>query len=651
MIESSGIAAPQNVGVFERTVSVTHPAYPGKTFGSLQVQFPLSRYVQEEMELVDCVIHALAALGASELMVGSEKQRRCDAEALMHAESARFKNLFENAPVGLWEGDFTLLTEWFHTLRASGVADLREYLGANPAWVEQALLMIRIRNVNTTAAVQNGFLTVPELVAGLPSLFTDRTRSEFVNQLVALFNGETFLTWEGHSRKADGTPLDLVVGLSVPAVAGVPDYGHVIVAGTELGPVRANEESMKASAIQFRALVEAIPEVFCLIALDPHEVLYVSARFKPLFGFSSSKLFDSPEAWLSVIASDDGEFVRAAYSSVVSGQREGYDLEYRIRRSEGETCWVRDRVSRLHWSDGRRRIVCRIIEDITNERRREEERREMEQRQQQSQRLESLGVLAGGIAHDFNNILTAIIGNLDLAVFSGNLTPHDQESVDAALQAARRAQALVAQTLMFSRQRQVERVPMHLSRVIREVVRLLRASIPSCIEIVHCACSPEPLILGDPAQMHQVLLNLGTNAAQAIGDCEGRIEIWANMEHLDPEAASRVGLAAGWVVRLVVSDSGCGMDEETIQRMFEPFFTTKPLTQGTGIGLSVVHGIVKGHHGVFSVESAVGKGTRISVYFPVHHGELQRSGAGSGRAFTGAGQRVLVVDDSHRSRL
>jgi CheY-like chemotaxis protein len=269
----------------------------------------------------------------------------------------------------------------------------------------------------------------------------------------------------------------------------------------------------------------------------------------------------------------------------------------------------------------------------------------MEQRQQQSQRLESLGVLAGGIAHDFNNILTAIIGNLDLAVFSGNLTPHDQESVDAALQAARRAQALVAQTLMFSRQRQVERVPMHLSRVIREVVRLLRASIPSCIEIVHCACSPEPLILGDPAQMHQVLLNLGTNAAQAIGDCEGRIEIWANMEHLDPEAASRVGLAAGLVVRLVVSDSGCGMDEETIQRMFEPFFTTKPLTQGTGIGLSVVHGIVKGHHGVFSVESAVGKGTRISVYFPVHHGELQRSGAGSGRAFTGAGQRVLVVDD------
>jgi len=264
---------------------------------------------------------------------------------------------------------------------------------------------------------------------------------------------------------------------------------------------------------------------------------------------------------------------------------------------------------------GERRVVVNS-RDITEKRLAEEENRKLEAQLRQSQRLETIGTMADGIAHDFNNILTPMLGYAELAL--EDVLPDSRASSDLkhVIRAASRAQELVNQILLFSRQTEQESKPVMLQNLADESLKLLRASLPPDVQIIENidpGCGP---VLADATQIQQVLMNLGTNASHAMSPGGGRLTVdVAAAEYNDDFRASYPLIPPGNYVRLSVSDTGSGMDPETLDRIFEPFFTTKEVGQGTGLGLSIVHGIIRRHGGEITVESAPGEGTRFDIFF------------------------------------
>lgn len=290
-------------------------------------------------------------------------------------------------------------------------------------------------------------------------------------------------------------------------------------------------------------------------------------------------------------------------------------------------------------------VVIATIVDITARLRAERLAREAEERERQSRKLESLGTLAGGIAHDFNNVLLAIVGYTELVERRSAGDPTVQEDLAQVLRAADRGRQLVERILAFSRQRDLTRTPVRVDKVVREALELLRASLPSTIEIRPAIDERTPLVLADETQVHQVLLNLATNSAHAMPE-GGTLEVSVGPVLVDEELVRRhPDLKPGLHVRVRVQDSGAGMPAEVRERIFEPFFTTKPVGKGTGLGLSVVLGIVRGFEGVVGVESEPGRGTRVDVWLPAHVAPAASASVADPAAEESGGRHVLFVDD------
>jgi signal transduction histidine kinase len=275
----------------------------------------------------------------------------------------------------------------------------------------------------------------------------------------------------------------------------------------------------------------------------------------------------------------------------------------------------------------------------------EAEKAALEARLQKAQRLESLGTLAGGIAHDFNNILGAILGFGEMAQQHAAPGSDMRRYIDRVMQAGARARVLVRRILDFSRSGVAERVPVHIQAVVEEALAMLRPTLQDGIRIDARLDAGTAAVLGDGTQLHQVVMNLCTNAAQALGDA-GAIEVVLERETLDaPRPLLHGELAPGHYVRLVVADTGAGMSPEVLQRAFDPFFTTKKLGEGTGLGLSMVHGIVTDLCGAIDIATEAGHGTRVTVWLPVS-GESEAPPLRADPAWPrGNGQVVMVVDD------
>ncbi|MBU1564686.1 MAG: response regulator [Proteobacteria bacterium] len=242
---------------------------------------------------------------------------------------------------------------------------------------------------------------------------------------------------------------------------------------------------------------------------------------------------------------------------------------------------------------------------------------------QQSQKMEAIGTLAGGIAHDFNNILAIIMGNTELAKLHAKAGCENRNcpvsfDLDNILQASERARDLVRQILTFSRQQDNDKVPLQLGPVIKEALALLRASLPQSIEIRTRIACQDAQILANVTQLHQIIMNLGTNAHYAMRETGGILVVEVEQIEIGLFDKQSKGLlpTPGRYLLLKVCDNGCGMEQSVLDKIFDPYFTTKPLTQGTGMGLAVVHGIVKNHEGLIAVYSEPGKGTSFSIYFP-----------------------------------
>ncbi len=264
------------------------------------------------------------------------------------------------------------------------------------------------------------------------------------------------------------------------------------------------------------------------------------------------------------------------------------------------------------------RLVSRLTTELRHRSRMEDERRRMEAQLRQAQKMEAIGTLAGGIAHDFNNILSAIIGFTELAADDAPPGSRQQQNLAEVLAAGSRATDLVRQILTFSRRSEQEFKPIDIAPVIKESLKLLQASLPAGITIRRYIGSDLAYVLADPVQIHQIMMNLGTNAAHAMENQEsGILEVTLEETELNSETAARfMDLSPGNFLKLTVADSGCGMTSEVVANIFDPYFTTKPKDKGTGLGLAVVHGIVKSCRGMVTVSSRPGEGAVFEIYLP-----------------------------------
>jgi two-component system cell cycle sensor histidine kinase/response regulator CckA len=289
--------------------------------------------------------------------------------------------------------------------------------------------------------------------------------------------------------------------------------------------------------------------------------------------------------------------------------------------------------------------IVTVYTDETEHKQAEEERRKLEIQLQQVQKMESIGTLAGGIAHDFNNILGIIVGNTELAMDDVPEWNPARNNLEEIRTASLRARDVVKQILAFSRRSPQEMKPVRISPIIKESLKLLRSSIPKTIEIHQEISSNSDTVRADPTQLNQILINLCANAAHAMRDKGGVLEVGMENVKLDEETANHFhDLLPGEYVKLTVSDTGHGMEPKVLKRIFDPYFTTKKVGEGSGMGLSVVHGIVKTHGGDILVDSKLGVGTTIQVFFPYTESDPQPKIEIPVEIPRGL-ERILFVDD------
>jgi PAS domain S-box-containing protein len=420
---------------------------------------------------------------------------------------------------------------------------------------------------------------------------------------------------------------------------GVVEDGHLLriwgVARNETELIRANEalererEQLAETTRTLQNLMDASPLAVVLIDRSLRIRLWNSSA-EALFGWKSEE-----------VLGEIVPFVPPDELPLLRPEREDrqYGVERKRLRRDGSSVIINLWTTPMHDATGAIVGQLGVMADMTEHRRHQKQT-------QQAQKLEALGTLAAGIAHDFNNILTMMMGYLSLA--RETLGPEHAVSADLLEmeKAARRAANLVKQILIFSRPQEQPLQPLDLAAVIEEGLTLLRATLPRSIDIQSDIESGEAPILGDAAQIQQLLVNLGINAAQAMSDQRGIIRVDLHRVNVDAHtAAESIGLHEGESVRVSFTDSGCGMDGATLERIFDPFFTTKPAGKGTGLGLSVVRGIMMSHRGAVTAQSELGKGTAFNLYFPLATDGATAPAGRQEDTHVGHGERILCVDD------
>ena len=373
-------------------------------------------------------------------------------------------------------------------------------------------------------------------------------------------------------------------------------------------------EQLKESEKKYRELFERIPAGLYQNTPEPNgRFLVVNQALVDMFGYDSiEEMLKVPVVNLYPDAS-----LRIKFSEKLMQEGSVKDHEMQLKRKNGSLFWVSITANVVKDSNGNILYFEGAVQDITRRKEAEKEKEKLQLQLQQAQKLESIGRLAGGVAHDLNNLLLPILGYNELIL---NRLDRDSEAyqfVERVSEAAERARDIVRQLLAFSRKDIFDIVPLDLNKVLVEFEKLLRRTIREDIEIVLELAPNLPTIKADKGKIEQVILNLAINAQDAMPD-GGTLTLETALVELDEEyASSHRGVIPGSYVCLSISDTGHGMDEETMKHIFEPFFTTKPKESGTGLGLATVYGIVKQHKGNIWVYSEVGKGTTFKIYLPV----------------------------------
>ena len=446
-----------------------------------------------------------------------------------------------------------------------------------------------------------------------------------------------------------------IVPMDIREIRWIARDGHTVVTEQRFVPVRDDLGQLvavegiardisdrKQSEEQIHLLSEAIEQcpVGIFVTDTANRILFLNNRLGSMSGYEIDELLGKAPA--DLLSSDNPpELTTDIWQNLHSGHTWQGDLT--CRRRTGESYTVRATLAPIFDKDGRVRNYLSIHEDVTDTRKEQEQRRQLEAQLYQAQKLETIGTLAGGIAHDFNNILTGILGFTEIASLA---LPDDHPAHNDLVEvrkAGMRAKDLVAQILTFARQKTAQQVPLDLATSVDEALKLVRASTPATIELER---ELQPgRIRADPTAIHQIVLNLCTNAVHAMRGKVGRLSV-----HVAPFANDEMRtdttpkLKPGSYLRLSISDTGHGMDEPTLRRLFEPFFTTKKAGEGTGLGLALVRGIVNTHNGALRIASTPGVGTTFDIFFPVSI-ETEQKAETEAAIVPGNGETIAVIDD------
>jgi PAS domain S-box-containing protein len=432
--------------------------------------------------------------------------------------------------------------------------------------------------------------------------------------------------------RLDGTAVEVEVQSAGVRYDGAP---AIQVTAHDIGPRKEAEEALRESEERYRRLFEAESDAIIILDRDTGRFVDTNEAALRLYGYSR-------EEFLRLRAADISSEPTQTRQAIAEGAT---IVPLRWHRKRDGTVFPVE-ISASNFEARGRKFHVGAIRDLTERKRAEAERQDFERRAQESQKLESLGVLAGGIAHDFNNILSGISGYASLARIAASRGANQPEYLEEIGRATQRAAELVRQILAFSRTGQAMVGRVQLRHVVDEAVRLLRATIPSTIAFETHLAQDLPAVSGDASQLHQIVMNLGTNSWHAMRERPGRLTIRLEECAVDEALAPTLpGVQPGPHVRLTVDDTGCGMSPETQQRVFEPFFTTKAPGEGTGLGLSVVHGIVRRHRGAIRLTSEVGRGTTFEIYLPAVASTPLDRREDAATAPVGQGERILFVDD------
>ncbi len=373
---------------------------------------------------------------------------------------------------------------------------------------------------------------------------------------------------------------------------------------------------------------------------------YFDPNFYTMLGYAPNEFPASRENFLQRVHSEDLAAVEQTFSRLLSGESPKFEVEFRLLRKDGRIIWILSRGKIVSCdANGNPLRVIGTHTDITERKSAEAENARLAAMVSQAHKMEAIGIMAGGIAHDFNNLLSIISGNLDMIRHKQDAGVASEENLDNLGAASKRATELVKQILVFSHQGKQELVPVDLSIAVDDTLKLLRSTAPATVEILRKIDCGTIVINADTTQLQQVMINVCTNAVHAM-DEKGLLRVGLeDVEVVAGEITVIANYQPGRYAKLTISDTGTGMNKETIDKVFDPFFTTKDVGQGTGMGLSVAHGIVEQHGGFITVDSILGKGTTFNIYFPtIKEVEAELKTEGIEPLPTGT-ERILFVDD------
>jgi PAS domain S-box-containing protein len=398
------------------------------------------------------------------------------------------------------------------------------------------------------------------------------------------------------------------------------------------------EVALRESEERYRITLEGMVDAVSIQVITDTRYLYVNKAFCDITGFSHEEIIGKTpfDLNLPLAPEDHDNYIECILTRTPKRRQE---VQYRMR--DGTFLYALLSCTPVQYRGEECAVV--VMTDITALKESEESKKRLEIQLAQTRKMEALGTLAGGFAHDFNNILTAILGFTELAILDASASGKVQKYLDDALKSGKRAKELLSQILAFSRHGTGKYAPITLSYPIKESLVRLRSMIPMNIEIKQ-SLTTSGKVMADPSQINQMMINLSLNAARAMEATEGKLEVSLDEVQLDDDALS-LNLPKGQYLRLAISDTGPGMPPEIMEHIFEPYFTTKRQGNGSGMGLAVVHGIVKRHGGAITCRSTPGKGTTFEIYLPEAISKEEREEPHIRMEMPTGTEEILFIDD------
>ncbi|MGA2762046.1 MAG: PAS domain S-box protein [Spirochaetia bacterium] len=564
-----------------------------------------------------------------------------------HSEEARYKSIFQHSAVSLWEEDIGELRRALRDLRARGVADLGAWIDSNPLFIDQAARMIRVVDVNEATLAMYEVADAESLRGPLETrldLSDPMARGSMRENILAIWEGRTYCEEESNAVTTSGRRFDISIRMYIPPEND--PYPYMLVNVLDISQRVRAEAALRESEERYRTLVENLGEG--IVILDQlFRITFANPAAEGIFGLPAMALQGHDLA--DFLRQEPGDSVRARVESWGDGRPSSDEFE--LVRPDGQARRVLITATPRGDGKGASSGAFSIIRDMTDARITEAALRRSEEQLSQARKMEAVGRLAGGIAHDFNNLMTVVRGFAELVEESLPEASRARADIREVKRAVDRAADLTTQLLAFSRKQVLQPRIVNPNEIVRRMEKILPRVIGEDVEIRILAGQDTGNVRADPGQVEQVIMNLAVNARDAMPRGGTLLFQTANVGFDEAQAGTLAGMKPGSYVMLTVSDTGGGMDGETLARIFEPFFTTKELGKGTGLGLATVYGIIKQSGGFIYCESEPGKGATFRIYLPRVFEEQHRDASPLQERSPGRGAgTILLVEDEEALR-